>query len=929
MPGTGHDSQQADSTATKLTVRTGPSTERVEQSSRLLQKVDDLLKLCTCGVDMTENIDASLSDALMASLMQMRDAVVERDSIIEKLVSQSSSAAGTPMQQGKPGSFSSRGESGVSKTDFEGRFAAAIFEETNDGVLILKNDACIACNDNATGILEVERSEVLLNWQVAFEKVEHGDGQPAGPAIQKLVTDLTDSPDTLELVLNQPEGRPRWIEVSVNPVSVSLDIQDELPHRLLVIRDITAQKNLADDIVLHRDFLQQVINAVPDQIYVRDLDRKIVMANHAFCQANEIHDHDPVGLVADELISGELSGSLSQDTDLSDGIGDFETVCQHVDKADGKKEIYSIKQNQFTDDNSGNRFVVAAARDVTNDYGEENRLATLVSVFRGSAEGVAILDDEGLICEVNPAFREMVPLPEDQLVGSVFEEMIQLDSDQVGSGSFALVKQGKSWSGKGKFKVNGSRSSCWFTVNRVEEYGGPPRMVALVSDLSELERTQKQLRQQVFSDPLTGLPNRRLFRKNLVDLIKDCGKNNKRFYLCFLDLDDFRNVNDSAGHATGDWLLKSVTSRLQNVLGRKTLLSRFGGDEFAFLLTEDRFQNREPESIFRDLLQDFKKPFPICDSEACVGISLGVTQFPRDGVDADSLMRNADIAMYAAKADGKHQYREFDPVMQATVNLKYQVQSQLRRALSDGEISLMYQPKVSSVDGGSEGCEALVRWKTKFGNLIPPSDFVPIAEQNGVILPLGEAVFQMAAEQAYQWSLLGPVPKIAINVSPRQLKHPKFIEFIKRTLKETQAKAEWFEMEITENAMVGNLDYTTEVIDELSGLGFSVAIDDFGTGYSSLSYLKNFGIHTLKIDISFIRDVATNPQSAAVVQSIISLGVGLGLNVIAEGVETSEQVDFLSRAGCPVFQGYFFSGPMPADDYYRWMVGHSRGISSS
>ena len=182
MPGTGHDSQQADSTATKLTVRTGPSTERVEQSSRLLQKVDDLLKLCTCGVDMTENIDASLSDALMASLMQMRDAVVERDSIIEKLVSQSSSAAGTPMQQGKPGSFSSRGESGVSKTDFEGRFAAAIFEETNDGVLILKNDACIACNDNATGILEVERSEVLLNWQVAFEKVEHGDGQPAGPA---------------------------------------------------------------------------------------------------------------------------------------------------------------------------------------------------------------------------------------------------------------------------------------------------------------------------------------------------------------------------------------------------------------------------------------------------------------------------------------------------------------------------------------------------------------------------------------------------------------------------------------------------------------------------------------------------------------------------------------------------------------------------
>ena len=290
-------------------------------------------------------------------------------------------------------------------------------------------------------------------------------------------------------------------------------------------------------------------------------------------------------------------------------------------------------------------------------------------------------------------------------------------------------------------------------------------------------------------------------------------------------------------------------------------------------------------------------------------------------------MCNADIAIYAAKSAGKNRVRVFTPEMQDGVTMRHQVQTKLRRALADGDIRLWYQPKVCADSRQSMGCEALVRWRTKDGKFVPPSEFIPIAEQTGLIVMLGELVFQLAAEQACEWAALGIPPCIAVNISPHQLRHPRFADQLQATLDATGAKAEWFELEITEHAMMDDVDHAISVIEELACLGFRVAIDDFGTGYSSLSYLKCFQIHTLKIDLSFVRDVTHDPPSTAIVRSIVSLGAGLGLTVVAEGVETPEQASLLAEIGCNVLQGYHIGKPMTPEDYLAWLNAHESARS--
>ena len=324
-------------------------------------------------------------------------------------------------------------------------------------------------------------------------------------------------------------------------------------------------------------------------------------------------------------------------------------------------------------------------------------------------------------------------------------------------------------------------------------------------------------------------------------------------------------------------------------------------------------------STLENLITAFREPFQLLDVEAVVGLSIGVTSYPEHATDVGTLMCNADIAMYASKTAGKSRIRIFTPEMQNGVNTRHQVETKLRRALNGGEINLCYQPKVNARTRAVSGCEALARWRTSDGNYIPPSEFIPIAEQTGLIIQLGEYVFYRAAEQACEWDAQGIRKTISVNVSPYQLRHPRFLEQLQITLKETGAAASWFELEITEYAMMDDVDYAIEIIGKLSEIGFQIAIDDFGTGYSSLSYLKNFTIDTLKIDLSFVRDVAHDSQSKAIIRSIVSLGTGLRLNVVAEGVETEEQADILATAGCTELQGYYFGRPMEVQQYMQWL----------
>jgi len=329
------------------------------------------------------------------------------------------------------------------------------------------------------------------------------------------------------------------------------------------------------------------------------------------------------------------------------------------------------------------------------------------------------------------------------------------------------------------------------------------------------------------------------------------------------------------------------------------------------------------------LLTEFRRPFDLGDSEAVVGLSIGVTHWPEHGQDVGSLMCNADIAMYAAKTAGKNRIAQFSPEMEDSVNTRHQVQTKLRRALKGGQIALCYQPKACAQTGRTVSCEALARWKTPDGTIISPAEFVPIAEQTGLILPLGELVFRQAAMQAALWERGGKRPKIAINVSPNQLRHLGFISQLQAVIEELNVQPEWFELEITEYAMMEDVEHAMSVVEQLAEMGFSIAIDDFGTGYSSLSYLKHFRIHTLKIDMSFVRDVTHDPRSAAVVRSITSLGHGLGLKVVAEGVETAEQAQLLADMGCTVLQGYYIGRPMLPEQFEAWQLQREEQLRNS
>ncbi|MCA9045591.1 MAG: EAL domain-containing protein, partial [Planctomycetaceae bacterium] len=468
---------------------------------------------------------------------------------------------------------------------------------------------------------------------------------------------------------------------------------------------------------------------------------------------------------------------------------------------------------------------------------------------------------------------------------------------------------------------NGAQQDRWYwtSISRsghMENYGN--RLIVMFSDVTELEESQRQLEQQALYDNLTHLPNRRFFRRYLGELIGD--EEASSFAVCFLDLDDFKHVNDSLGHSVGDRLLKLVARRLTNTIGTEAFVARFGGDEFAVIVPDLDPAHQRLADITDRIHKAIQAPFRLGENVSVVGTSIGVTLYPDHAESAEILMKNADIAMYAAKSAGKNSICVFDHRMQSQVDQRHQIQRDLRTALQGGDISLHFQPKVCSRTGRLRGCEALSRWKKEDGTYVPPSEFIPIAEQSGLIVPLGELVLTYAAKCCRRWADAGydPFP-MAVNISPQQMRHPGFLERLRSILKETGAKPEWLELEITENAMVDDVERARRLILQLRELGVRTAIDDFGTGYSSLSYLQSLPIDTLKIDASFVKDVHAAKTSAAIARAVVSLGSGLGLTVVAEGVETTQQARRLAELECDVLQGYLISQPVCEEEFVAWM----------
>jgi diguanylate cyclase (GGDEF)-like protein/PAS domain S-box-containing protein len=537
-------------------------------------------------------------------------------------------------------------------------------------------------------------------------------------------------------------------------------------------------------------------------------------------------------------------------------------------------------------------------------------------VIENSLEGIIVTDREGFIETVNPAFS--------RLTGYRPEEVIGRNPSLLSSGRhdrdfyrnmWHKLAEGGHWQGEiWNRRKDGEVYPELLTITAIaDETGEVTHYAALFSDISELKENEKRIKHLAYFDPLTGLPNRRLFADRLQMGVAHSHRNGQQLAVLFVDLDRFKRVNDSLGHAVGDSLLREVSGRIEACIREDDTVARMGGDEFTVLLSEVR-DFEEAAQVARRIIERLEQPVLIEGNELVVTSSIGISYYPDDGPDPDTLIRNADTAMYRAKADGRNSYQLYTPSMNARSREHLSLEVALRRALDRDELRLFYQPLHACASGALAEAEALLRWEHPERGLMTPADFVPLAEETGLIEPIGEWVVATACRQLRTWLDQGfPAIKVAVNISARQFQQPEFAGALKRNLDRFRVPAGALNLELTETLLMEDGVEVIRMLNRIRDLGVGISVDDFGTGYSSLNYLKRFPIRTLKIDQAFIRDISSSPEDEAIVSAVINLAHSLRLEVVAEGVEREEQLALLKRHGCDLIQGFLYGPALPPE----------------
>ena len=761
----------------------------------------------------------------------------------------------------------------------------------------------VRVNKAFCGLLGYSREELE---RLNFRDITHPDDLAASVAGTRMLLDGEIPFFRMEKRYVRKDGKPVWAQLTS---SLLKDEQDDVKYFISQIEDISerrqAEKTSRDAAARYRTLL----GATSDGFWAVELDSgKLAEVNESYARMS--------GFSIDELLSMGVADieASEKPEDVAEHI--LKVVREGNDLFESRHRtkggaLIDVEVSVIYEPESNH--IVCFIRDITERKFAENQLRLFARVFENSGEGILITDSENRIEKVNLAFTRLTGyFPEDVIGRNPRILSSGQQSREFYEAMWARLLREGFWQGEiTDRRKNGDIYPKWLSISVIRnERGEIVNFIGSFSDIAELKHAEMEIEKLAYHDPLTALPNRFSLLAKLEQAIAKSRRDRNRLALMFIDLDRFKIINDTLGHHIGDMLIAQVGSRLRGSVRESDVVARLGGDEFVVLIAEIP-SPMEAGLVAEKILKDLSQAYIIDGFSLFTSPSIGISFFPEDGDNMNAILKNADAAMYQAKSEGGNGFRYFDSSMTKKSAERLSLENGLRNALEKEEFELHYQPQVTA-EGRIVGLEALIRWRHPELGLISPDRFIPIAEETGIILAMGKWVLRTACGQMQQWMDAGFAPmRMAVNVSSQEFLQKDFPEFVLAIIRETGIRPEQVELEVTESAAMSQPEKIIGIMHALKAGSLRLSIDDFGTGYSSLAYLKLFPIDQIKIDRSFITDMAVDSNDMAITVSTMGLAGKLGLEVVAEGVESRHQSDILFSHGCDLIQGYVFSRPLP------------------
>ena len=719
-----------------------------------------------------------------------------------------------------------------------------------------------------------------------------------------------------EVTCRTQDGATVWVRRAVVAI---FNEQQVIDKYICLDIDISAEKIAELTLKQEKKRVEVTLHSIADGVITVDSKRQVNYANLA---AEKILGHSPA-----EMTGKLLENIMAMEPRDSGYIGSssHNSSSSKIELPNGRTAVIELSRAPLQDEQGSLSGEVLAFRDVTQEHSIRHELQRVSLAVQHAASGIMTTDRHGCIEYVNPRFSLMTGYSLEEVQGKTPGF---LKSDKVARETYAelwsAILQGNTWRGEliNRCK-DGTELWCGLTISVVlDEKGEPMQFVSVIEDTTERKKAEDTIHRLAYFDVLTQLPNRRMFMERANQTITLAGQQNKHLYACYLDLDGFKNINDSLGHHIGDEILTSAARRISECISENDFVGRIGGDEFALLLPH--VSEDSARAMAKKIIERFDEPFYIDNHDIRISTSIGISVFPNDGKEISSLLRKADMAMYRAKELGKRNIVVFTEEIEEGKLERSQLDLALRGALQRNELHVVYQPKVNLTTREIIGAEALMRWKHPEKGFIPPNVFIPIAEESRLIIPLGRWIIEESCRQIKDWASRDIHVKVAVNIAAVQFRSPDLAGDIERALRKYDVHPSCLELEVTESGLMQEPEDVARILLQLRNIGLTVAIDDFGTGYSSLAYLKTFPVSVLKIDRSFVQDLETDLNDKGIAEAIVSMAAVLGMHVVAEGVETAAQAEILRAMGCGLAQGYFFGRPMSSAGFEEAWVTQPR-----